>query len=159
MGQELVSVPNNKCIITPMTKTVEIFKADTIIKQPLPLYLSRIKAGFPSPADDYLDKKLDLNEHLIKHPASTFFVKVKGDSMIGAGINSGDILIVDRSLEPKDKRIVVAVVNGDFTVKRISKNKDRLSLVAENPKYPSIEIKDGMDFEVWGVVIHVIHSV
>jgi len=142
-----------------MTKVVEIFKADTTTKQPLPLYLSRIKAGFPSPAEDYLDKKLDLNEHLIKHPASTFFVKVKGDSMTGAGINSGDILIVDRSLEPKDKRIVVAVVNGDFTVKRISKNKDKLSLISENPKYAPIEIKEGMDFEVWGVVLHVIHSV
>jgi len=125
----------------------------------LPLYLSRIKAGFPSPAEDYLDKKLDLNEHLIKHPASTFFVKVKGDSMVGAGINSGDILIVDRSLEPKDKKIIVAVVNGDFTVKRISKRGDRLSLMSENPKYSPIEIKDGMDFEVWGVVVHVIHSV
>ncbi len=142
-----------------MTKVIEIFKADTTTKQPLPFYLSRIKAGFPSPADDYLDKKLDLNEHLIKHPASTFFVKVKGDSMTGAGISSGDILIVDRSLEPKDKRIIVAVVNGDFTVKRVSKTKDKLFLLTENPKYPSIEIKDGMDFEVWGVVIHVIHSV
>ena len=142
-----------------MTKVVEIFKADTASKQSLPLYLSRIKAGFPSPAEDYVDKKLDLNEHLIKHPASTFFVKVKGDSMVGAGINSGDILIVDRSLEPKDKRIVVAVVNGDFTVKRISKRGDKLSLLSENPKYSPIEIKDGMDFEVWGVVVHVIHSV
>ena len=142
-----------------MTKVVEIFKADTASKQSLPLYLSRIKAGFPSPAEDYVDKKLDLNEHLIKHPASTFFVKVKGDSMVGAGINSGDILIVDRSLEPKDKRIVVAVVNGDFTVKRITKRGDKLSLISENPKYSPIEIKDGMDFEVWGVVVHVIHSV
>ena len=142
-----------------MTKVAEIFKADISTKQPLPLYLSRIKAGFPSPAEDYLDKKMDLNEHLIKHPTSTFFVKVKGDSMIGAGIHSGDILIVDRSLEPKDKRIIVAVVNGDFTVKRINKNGDKLSLLAENPKYSPIEIKDGMDFEVWGVVIHVIHSV
>ncbi len=142
-----------------MTKVIEIFKADTALQRQLPLYLSRIKAGFPSPAEDYLDKKLDLNEHLIKHPASTFFVKVKGDSMTGAGITSGDILIVDRSLEPKDKSIVVAVVNGDFTVKRICKDSQRLFLVAENPKYPLIEIKDGMDFEVWGVVVHVIHSV
>ena len=142
-----------------MTRVVEIFKADTATKQPLPLYLSRIKAGFPSPADDYLDKKLDLNEHLIKHPAATFFVKVKGDSMIGAGINSGDILIVDRSLEPKDKKVVVAIVNGEFTVKRISKKGNKLLLLAENDKYAPIEIKEGMDFEIWGVVVHVIHSV
>ena len=140
-------------------KIIEIYKSDGATSQPLKLYLSRIRAGFPSPADDFIDKHLDLNEHLIKHPSSTFFVKVKGDSMLGAGINSGDILIVDRSLEPKDKRIVVAVVNGDFTVKRISKKGDRLSLMAENPKYPAIEIKDGMEFEIWGVVIHVIHSV
>ena len=142
-----------------MVKVTDIFKADTAIKQPLPLYLSRIKAGFPSPAEDYLDKKLDLNEYLIKHPSSTFFVKVKGDSMVGAGINSGDILIVDRSLEPKDKRIVVACLNGEFTVKRISKTGDKLSLLSENPKYAPIEIKNGIDFEVWGVVVHVIHSV
>ncbi len=142
-----------------MAKVVELFKADISTRQALPLYLSRIKAGFPSPADDFLDKTLDLNEHLIKHPSSTFFVKVKGDSMLGAGINSGDILIVDRSLEPKDKRIIVAVVNGDFTVKRVSKKGDKLSLISENPKYSPIEIKDDMDFEVWGVVIHVIHSV
>src|ERR1039457_5612369 len=123
-----------------MTKVVEIFKADTATKQPLPLYLSRIKAGFPSPADDYLDKKLDLNEHLIKHPASTFFVKVNGDSMVGAGLSTADILIVDRSLEPKDKRIIVAVVDGDFTVKRNSKRGEKLSLLSENPKYGPIEI-------------------
>ena len=142
-----------------MVKVTDIFKADTALKQPFPLYLSRIKAGFPSSAEDYLDKKLDLNEHLIKHPASTFFVKVKGDSMVGAGINSGDILIVDRSLDPRDKCIVVAVVNGDFTVKRICKDSERLFLVAENSKYPAIEINDGMDFEVWGVGVHVIHTV
>jgi DNA polymerase V len=142
-----------------MIKVTDFLKAGTAIKKPLPLYLSRIKAGFPSPAEDYLDKKLDLNEHLIKHPASTFIVKVKGDSMVGAGINSGDLIIVDRSLEPKDKRIIVAVVNGEFTVKRVSKKADRVSLIAENPKYPAIEINDGMDFEVWGVVVHVIHSV
>ena len=125
----------------------------------LPLYLSRIKAGFPSPADDYLDKKLDLNEHLIKHPASTFFVRVKGDSMIGAGINSGDMIIVDRSIKPKDKKIVVAVVNGDFTVKRFHEKGDKQFLISENPDYQPIEITEGMDFEVWGVVIHVIRSV
>jgi DNA polymerase V len=142
-----------------MIKVIDIFKTDITSRRELPLYLSRIKAGFPSPADDYVESKLDLNEYLIKHPASTFCVKVKGDSMVGAGINTGDILIVDRSLEPKDKRIIVAVVNGDFTVKRVSKRGDKLSLVSENPKYDPIEIKDGMDFEVWGVVVHVIHSV
>ena len=137
---------------------LEIFKADTATKQLLPLYLSRIKAGFPSPADDYLDKKLDLNEHLIKHPASSFFVKVKGDSMVNAGIHSGDILVVDRSAEPKNNTIVVAVVNGEFTVKRVQKRGLKLFLVAENPDFPPIEISESAEFEIWGVVLHVIHS-
>jgi len=141
-----------------MPKIVEIFKVDIAAKQALPLYLSRIKAGFPSPADDYLDKKLDLNEFLIKHPTSTFFVKVKGDSMINAGIHSGDILIVDRSAEPKNNKIVVAVVNGDFTVKRVQKRGAKLFLVAENPDYQPLEISESADFEIWGVVLHVIHS-
>jgi DNA polymerase V len=140
-------------------KVMEIYKSDAATKWELPLFLSRISAGFPSPADDYLDKKLDLNEHLIKHPAATFFIKVKGDSMIKAGIHSGDILVVDRSLEPRDKKIVIAVLNGEFTVKRVRKMKDNLYLVSENDDYAPIEIKDGADFEIWGVVVHVIHSV
>ncbi len=142
-----------------MAKVIEIFKCDTTNSLELPLFLSKIRAGFPSPADDFLDKKLDLNDFLIKHPASTFFVKVKGDSMIKAGINSGDILVVDRSLEPKDKKIVVAVVNGEFTVKRVQKKASKLFLISENDDYAPIEIKEGTDFEVWGVVLHVIHSV
>src|SRR4030042_6039051 len=93
------------------------FKNKTKVK--LPLYISRIKAGFPSPADDYIEKELDLNEYLIKHPAATFFVRVEGNSMIDAGIHSGDILIVDKSLEAKNNKIVIAVVNGELTVKRI----------------------------------------
>ncbi len=113
-----------------MIKVAEIYPADHTTKQKLPLFLSKVRAGFPSPADDYLDRKLDLNEHLIKHPASTFFVKVKGDSMIKAGIHSGDILVVDRSLEPKDKRIVIAIVDGDFTVKRVQKKREKLYLVS-----------------------------
>ena len=125
----------------------------------LPLFLATIPAGFPSPADDFIDKKLDLNEFLVKHPAATFFVKVQGNSMIQAGIHGGDILIVDRSLEPDDKKIVVAALNGELTVKRIRKLKGRLLLEAENPDYKAIEVTAEMDFEVWGVVAHVIHSV
>ncbi len=140
-------------------KVTSIYKCNVKSRRALPLFLSRIRAGFPSPADDYLDKKLDLNEYLIKHPAATFFVKVKGDSMIKAGIHSGDILVVDRSLEPRDKKIVIAVLNGEFTVKRVRKMKDKLYLVSENDDYPPIEIKDGADFEIWGIVVHVIHSV
>ena len=140
-----------------MTKVVQIFKADISTKQLLPLYLSRIKAGFPSAADDYLDKKLDLNEHLIKHPSSTFFVKVKGDSMVNASINSEDMLVVDRSLEAKNRNIIVAIVNGEFTVKRLIKRKDVCQLVSENPNFKTIDITPDTDFEIWGVVIYVIH--
>jgi len=137
----------------------KIYPFEGEIKQELPLYSARISAGFPSPADDYLDKKLDLNEYLIKHPASTFFVRVAGDSMIDAGIHSGDILIVDRALEPAGNNIVIAVIDGDLTVKRIKKSNDKLLLLAENPNYPLIEIKPDMSFEVWGVVSYVIHKV
>ena len=142
-----------------MPAVTHIYKCDVKSDRELPLFLSKVRACFPSPADEYLDKKLDLNEFLIKHPAATFLVKVKGDSMIKAGICSGDILIVDRSLEPKDKRIVVAVINGEFTVKRVSKKRDKLYLVSENDAYAPIEIKEEMDFAIWGVVLHVIHSV
>jgi DNA polymerase V len=123
------------------------------------LFLVPVSAGFPSPADDYLEGKLDLNEHLIRHEASTFFVKVKGDSMIGAGIHSGDLLIVDRALEPADKSVVIAVVNGELTVKRISKQDGKLSLVPDNGNYRPIPITGCTNFEVWGVVTHVIHAV
>ena len=142
-----------------MIKIADIYKCELSVKQSLPLYLCRIKAGFPSAADDYLDKKLDLNEFLIKHPNSTFFVKVQGDSMIGAGINSGDIIIVDRSIEPTHNRIIVAELNGEFAVKRYQKINDKMFLVSENSEYKAIEITQNMNFVVWGVVLHVIHSV
>lgn len=125
---------------------------------PLPLFLDRVSAGFPSPADDYLEGRLDLNEHLVKHPAATFFVRAAGDSMIGAGIHSGDILVVDRSLEPGANSVVIAVINGDLTVKRILRTGGKLLLAPENPRYRPIEIRESMEFEVWGVVTSVIHS-
>jgi DNA polymerase V len=141
-----------------MAQVIQIFNSDTTLNKEFPLYLSSVQAGFPSAADDYLDRKIDLNEHLIKHPAASFFVKVKGDSMIGAGIYSGDMLIVDRSEDPKNNSIVVAILNGEFTVKRLQKTENKIFLIAENPNYKSIEITQGMDFEVWGVVLHTIRS-
>ena len=117
-----------------------------------------LPAGFPSPADDFLDKRLDLNEYLIKHPAATFYVRVHGDSMVRAGIQSGDILVVDRSLEPQHRRVVVAFVDGEFTVKRLLKRDGGIVLAPENPAYPEISIKPGMEMEVWGVVTAVIHE-
>jgi len=138
---------------------LDIQKCDERFDRKYPLYLSNVSAGFPSPADDYIEKSIDLNEYLIEHPASTFFVRVKGDSMINAGIQNGSVLIVDRSLEATNNKIVVAILNGDFTVKRIKKYNEGLFLIAENPNYSPIEVTSNMDFEVWGVVVHVIHSV
>lgn len=124
----------------------------------MPQY-SGVAAGFPSPADDFIEEKLDLNEKLIRHPAATFFVRVSGNSMIKAGIHSGDMLIVDRSLEPKTGSVVVAVVNGEFTVKRISRQGDKLYLMPENSRFQPIQITDDSNFQVWGVVTNVIHTV
>jgi DNA polymerase V len=124
----------------------------------LDLYSNTISAGFPSPAEDYLDKKLDLNEYLIRNPSATFLVKVNGNSMINAGINDGDILIVDRSLEPADGKVVIGVINGEFTVKRIRKRGKRLFLEPENESFKSIEITEDTDFKTWGVVVYAIHK-
>jgi DNA polymerase V len=122
------------------------------------LFLSLIHAGFPSPADDYVDNVLDLNELVISHPAATFFVRVKGTSMINALINEGDVLVVDRSLEAFDRAIVVAILDGEFTVKRLRKTHDALYLLPENPEYKPIQITDESDFQVWGVVTYIIHK-
>ena len=124
----------------------------------LPLYASKVQAGFPSPADDYLEGKLDLNSHLVKHPAATFFVRVAGDSMTGAGIHEDDILVVDRSLTPAHDKIVIAVVDGDLTVKRLYKKGNTVRLLPENPDYPPIEVTENTDFTIWGVVTSVIHN-
>ena len=136
-----------------------LFVPKSAVSIKLPLYLSPIRAGFPSPADDYIEKQLDLNDHLIKHPAATFILKATGNSMINAGIFPGDLLIVDRSLEAVNNKIVVAVLNGEFTVKRLRKRQGRITLLAENPNFPPIEIPDEADFEIWGVVAHVLHTV
>jgi DNA polymerase V len=118
-----------------------------------------VRAGFPSPADDYIESYLDLNSHLIAHPASTFFVRASGDSMIKAGIADGDLLIVDRSIEPTHGRIVIAAVNGELTVKRLSINKEYTQLVPENDNYPPINMTEELELVIWGVVIHNIRSV
>lgn len=124
----------------------------------LPLYSSTVRAGFPSPADDHIESWLDLNEYLIKNPAATFFVRASGDSMLGAGIRSGDLLIVDRSLEASQGKIVIAALDGELTVKRISFAGGRVQLLPENNKYPPIDITDEQDLVIWGVVTQVIHQ-
>ena len=124
-----------------------------------PLFSCKVEAGFPSPADDYIESALDLNTHLVKNPASTFFVRVSGDSMIGAGIASGDLLVVDRSLTPESGNVVIAVLDGELTVKRLWRESGRVELRAENPAYAPIRLTGAMELDVWGVVRHVVHSV
>jgi DNA polymerase V len=123
----------------------------------LPLFSARVQAGFPSPADDHLERSIDLNEELIQHPAATFFVRVKGESMHDAGIQSGDILVVDRSLAPTDRKIVVAMIDGEFTVKRFRNQEGRIFLEAANDQFPKIEVSGDQELVVWGVVSFVIH--
>ena len=128
------------------------------VKQLIPIFTSRVQAGFPSPADDHLEDTLDLNTHLIHHKEATFFVKAQGESMIGAGIHQGDILIVDKSLSPKSGKIVIAVVDGEFTVKRLHKYKGNITLKAENSEFEDIKIKGTDELIIWGVVTSVIHQ-
>jgi DNA polymerase V len=135
-----------------------VYGVDQKTKVVRPLFLSGVSAGFPSPAEDYIDRKLDLNELLIANPASTFFVRVAGDSMVGAGIQHDDILVVDRSLEATSGRIVIAVYNGELTVKRLARENDTIRLVAENPNYAPLVIDDDNGCEIWGVVTSVIHQ-
>ena len=127
-------------------------------KLQLPLYLSSIRAGFPSPADDYIEKKLDLNDHLVKNPPATFFLHVSGDSMRDACIQEGDLLIVDCSLNAVSENIVVAALDGELTLKRIRKIHGKLYLAAENSGYAPIPVTEDSDLIVWGVVTHVIHD-
>lgn len=139
--------------------TVEtIYAPDLTTRYKLPIFLGRLPAGFPSPADDYLEGKLDITKHLVKHPAATFYVRVSGDSMIGAGIHTGDLLVVDRSLEPKNGNVIVAALAGDLTVKRLYQRDGVIRLLPDNKEYQPIEILDGQSFEIWGVVTNVIHS-
>ena len=117
-----------------------------------PLFSCAVSAGFPSPADDYLERDLDLNEYFVKHESATFYVRVSGDSMEKAGIYHNDILIVDRSLEARDRSIVVAVIDGELTVKRLQRRNGEIHLMPENDKYKPIKIEPEQEFLIWGVV-------
>jgi DNA polymerase V len=119
----------------------------------IPLFTSRPQAGFPSPGDDQIEKVLDINDLVVRNPASTFFVRVEGDSMIGAGIFSDDVLVVDRSIVPKDGSIVVAAVYGELVVKRLRLRGETHELISENEAYPPISISENEDCFVWGVVV------
>ena len=124
----------------------------------MPLFTGKVAAGFPSPADDYVEKNLDLNELLVQKPAATFFVRAQGESMLGAGIHPNDILVVDRSLEPVSGKVVICAINGELTVKRLERVNDQWQLKAENPAYADIVIHDELELVIWGVVTNVIHA-
>lgn len=143
---------------TDDSPTLEFFTPNPYKELQIPLASYSVSAGFPSPASDYLDSSLDLNELVIRHPSATFYVKVKGQSMTDAGIEDGDLLVVDRSIDPTNNTIVVAYVDGEFTVKKISKIGGKLYLMPKNPNYKPIEITESMNFYAWGVVTYVIHK-
>jgi DNA polymerase V len=138
--------------------TGEIFSGEAGSPLRIPLFESRVQAGFPSPGDDYSEGTLDLNDYLIPHKATTFFVRVTGESMTGVGIFPGDMLIVDRSLDASDGKVIIAVLNGEMTVKRLKNHKDSLLLCSENERYPDIKVTQEDEFSTWGVVTNVIHS-
>ena len=118
-----------------------------------------ISAGFPSPADDFKETRISLDRELVKNKEATFYARVSGDSMVGAGLNDGDLLVIDRSKNPESGKIAVCLVDGDFTVKRIKKEKNKLYLMPENKKYKPIELKEGNELIIWGVVEYVIKKV
>jgi DNA polymerase V len=136
----------------------EIIFPEFLEKKKLNLYTSQIPAGFPSPAEDFMEKRLDLNDYLIKNQASTFLVRVRGNSMVDAGISDSDLLIIDRSAEAAEGKIVLGVLNGEFTVKRIRKKGKKLFLTPDNEEFKPIEITEEMDFQIWGVVTFSIHK-
>ena len=137
----------------------EVIAPEQAAAEGLPVFSSSVSAGFPSPAEDYIDAKLDLNKYLIKHPSATFFLRVKGESMTDAGINEGDILIVDRSVAPSNNKVIIAILNGEFTVKTFEKRGTQVFLVPANKKFKTTEVQPDMDFKIWGVVTYVIHKV
>ena len=142
---------------TDKNNNPEFYKPTDESKDQIDLFSYRIPAGFPSPAEDFLEKRLDLNDYLIKNKAATFLVKVTGNSMENAGIFDGDVLVIDRSVEPENGKVVLGVLNGEFTVKRISKKGKKLFLEPASDDFKPIEITPEMDFKVWGVATFTLH--
>ena len=140
------------------TTVRSIFKPKKSKLPPLTMYATPIAAGLPTPVMDYTEGELDLNEYLLQNPSATFFVRVSGDSMIGAGIHPDDLLIIDCSVPPEDGKIVIAIINGELTVKRLVYHRGKRFLMPENSDYKRIEITKDMDFMIWGVVTNVIHQ-
>jgi DNA polymerase V len=148
----------NAKVIPISSYALELFDFDFLDHIKLPLYASYVSAGFPSPADDYLEDKIDLSKYLVQNPTSTFMMRVKGNSMQDANINDGDILVIDRSLKAADGLPVVCFLDGEFTVKTFRQIGGRAYLYPANPAYKPIEVTEEMDMRVWGVVVWVLHK-
>ena len=140
-------------------ESISIFRPEVGGELFLPVLSAGISAGFPSPAMDFMDVSIDLNQLMIKHPSATFFGRVQGTSMLDAGISDGDLLVIDRSLSPANNKIAVCFVDGEFTIKRIQKEVDCCWLMPANEKYKPIKVTKDNDFLVWGIVTHVIKKV
>ena len=140
------------------TALFEFYTPDYTTELELPYVDVGISAGFPSPADDFIELTIDLNKHLIKHRDSTFFAKLKGHSMKNAGIFDGDLLVIDKSLAPQDGKIAICQIDGEFTVKRIKIEKDIVWLIAENDAYKPIKVTEENELMIWGIVMHSIKS-
>lgn len=136
--------------------SIDIFQPDLSTRMPLPYADQGIQAGFPSPAQDYISESIDLNRELIPHPAATFYGRVSGESMIGDGIDPDDIIVIDRSLEPRDGDLAVCCLDGDFTLKRIRLEANRVWLVPANESFDPILVTPDNNFEIWGVVTYTI---
>lgn len=147
-----------KAVRLSLSSLAQLAQMKNEINYQLPVFSSKIQAGFPSPADDYIEGYLDLNSKFIPRPSSTFVVQATGESMVEAGIFSGDWLLVDRSIEPSDGRIVIAAVNGELTVKRLSKKADRVQLLPANAQFNPIDITEDCEMTIWGVVTLVLHE-
>ena len=147
-----------KAIRVPISKSRYISEIVSNGLYEIPLYGNKVAAGFPSPADDYLEEKIDINQYLIRHPASTFLVRASGESMINAGIFPNDILVVDKSLKAENGKVVIAAIDGELTVKRYRENGGEITLNAENEKYENITFEKKSEAYIWGVVTNVIHK-
>jgi DNA polymerase V len=140
------------------TAKLEFFTAETSTPLTLPMAESGVSAGFPSPAEEYMELSLDFNKDMITHPASTFYARVRGNSMVDAGINDGDILVIDKSLEPTNGKKAVCYIDGEFTLKTIQLKKGILWLNPANDAYKPIRISEVNEFQIWGIVTFVIHK-
>lgn len=139
--------------------TIDIFSPDADSEMQLPLSGERVAAGFPSPAEDYASLSLDLNRELVKNPASTFYARVSGLSMIDEGINDGDLLVIDKSITPYDGCLAVCYIDGDFTLKRFERHKEHALLVPANKEFTPIKVTAENDFCIWGIVTYLIKKV